>query len=897
MKMLFKFMNDQAVNYQNIKREITNNYLRKKERERRERVKLKAVKRRKAPWKVENLEEPVTGQICVNDNGMDVIKSSPICNYFMNNLESQESVNSFDWCISGREFKFSVQKSNDFEGIPASFCMNKASDGDRKIGHYYSNFLQNSCKKDGETLSSCDVLNSSLDECGTKFCESDIQPLEIGDQKVNTCDELEDKNGVLEKSNCSEKQIDIVECTRESEKTFANDSGSHEDCNKGSHQSDEGMWQKPLDCLFDVPELLSELSTDSECSSVLEINLKPNEGENVEKQPPPPKSQRKLRRKLQSIFGETDSDKSPVKIQSSTLVVKQTVINQQREIIESDCDIPKKRQKLSRNLLSLRKTEKRMLSFASALDDVDVIELTDKTEEAQESGECPRTDDPNFLDTIMSAMTKQAEEFKVKSPIKRFNFNAQLGPMVQVPSQPQLQEYDVGGLNMNNSGKWNGAEVPRDREDRRNRREEKKMKNIVEQEISKFLNSEMSSVQEAEEKVKACVAVLEKASVDIIASAIVSEIMTNVDEVLQEFDRPAPPLTQTQHRLMTILTVLTGSHEKFLNIGHNILDLIWSKLFPETFFWPDDSVETATRFYAALCKKMNDFKGLWRFCYKAIASMRQRWCIPILVVLQVWPDILHNATAAHDNLLVNAFVNVILHTPKIEAKRNKRQTEKLLAIKHLLINFFDFQINTTIEEFTKKLFNSLTQDVPGSVDALILISKCRAWTWTNKNVVAKLMEIISDWTTGKETEEIGLKALEIIRQIVFMFPVAEVGTSKTAADLVAVLLRLLETKHGHEEKIVKVLCALKNHSVVKDVLLSLLTKFSDNASLHTSIRKTLTSIANPVKKRKINKKFETKREKPTKKKKKKKKKVQKGKNLPVNIGANDLDISAFTEKV
>lgn len=279
-------------------------------------------------------------------------------------------------------------------------------------------------------------------------------------------------------------------------------------------------------------------------------------------------------------------------------------------------------------------------------------------------------------------------------------------------------------------------------------------------------------------------------------SVIVSEIMTNVDEELQEFDRPAPPMTQTQHRLMTILTVLTGSHDRFLDIGCKILELIRSKLFPETFFWPDDSVETASRFYAALCKKIHDFKGLWRFGFKAIASMRQRWCIPILVILQVWPDILHNAATAQDNLLVNTFVNVILHTPMMEGRRNKRQTEKLYAIKHLLINFFGFQINTTMEEFTKRLFNSLTEDVPGSVDSLVLVSKCRTWLWTSKNVVDKLKKTMVDWMDGKESEAVGLRVLEVVRQIAFLFPVAEAGTSKTAEDLVSILVRFLESSFG-----------------------------------------------------------------------------------------------------
>lgn len=453
-KMLFRFLSNHSLNYQNIKRDIMNNLLRRKQRER---MKLKVVKRQSMAWKVENVENVGAGasHICV-ENGMDEMKSAPFSSYLMNNFgDMKDSVHSFDWCISGREFKLSVQKSADFEEFQRSnFCANLTNEGDKKIGQFYSSLTLSNFKKDGKILPNCNALNLAAGENEEKFYEDVSCESGNADIKVDLCNKLEVEDSVLEMSDCSKTNTDNPKFIKDSKINCLKDchvQDVKEDC-----LDDTSL--KSLNKDFDVPELLSDISTDSDSDG---LGMTSDLDESAERRSQSPKSTpQELRRKLKSIFCESDSNDSFVKTPPSPPVRVGKVNNKQRNVSENRCDIPPKRPKLYRNIFSCSKSE-RKLTFGSDLESFDTEEWTSEGETSKKvAEECSKTDDLNLLDSIMSAMTKQAEEFKVRTPVKCISKNAQNRHTIGVRPElePQANNY-ANELKLDESRRL-GSEVP-----------------------------------------------------------------------------------------------------------------------------------------------------------------------------------------------------------------------------------------------------------------------------------------------------------------------------------------------------------------------------------------------------------------------------------------------------
>lgn len=275
---------------------------------------------------------------------------------------------------------------------------------------------------------------------------------------------------------------------------------------------------------------------------------------------------------------------------------------------------------------------------------------------------------------------------------------------------------------------------------------------------------------------------------------MVSIVLENVDEDLDlTLTWPAPPLTKTQHRLMTLLAVLRDREARFYVIASNILRIVRSKLFPETFFWPDDSVEMSARFYTALCKMLNNATAVWKLCVLATCEMRQRACIVVYTVLQTWPDVLHDASKVEDNPLPVTVVHLIMHTPKSEGERRLRQERKLLALKHLLIHFYHFDSVDTMENHVAKLLKLLLKRTACAEEALVLVARCKGWTWTGKHLVPKLMDLVSSWNENKIDDVIGERILNVVRQVAAVFPSQEDAARAQVGKVVGYLTEMLHS--------------------------------------------------------------------------------------------------------
>jgi len=119
---------------------------------------------------------------------------------------------------------------------------------------------------------------------------------------------------------------------------------------------------------------------------------------------------------------------------------------------------------------------------------------------------------------------------------------------------------------------------------------------------------------------------------------ILNIVIENVDEeITLAYTPPAPPLTETQHRLVTLYQAYPRMRALYLNT----LDGLRDAILPERFLWPDDSIRSCARFFAAICRHLSDAKTAVRFCIDVATSMVQRCSIVIDAVLRVWPEVRH----------------------------------------------------------------------------------------------------------------------------------------------------------------------------------------------------------------------------------------------------------------
>ena len=277
------------------------------------------------------------------------------------------------------------------------------------------------------------------------------------------------------------------------------------------------------------------------------------------------------------------------------------------------------------------------------------------------------------------------------------------------------------------------------------------MEKFLKKKIEEFISSTNSTKEEANKNVNELISVLKNCESDVIEKVIISLVFENVNEEIEINERPIPPLTKTQHRLIIILSVLKTQDSRTENVISALMTKISQKLFLNQYLWPDETVEMASRFYVALCVNRNTTESIqsaWKFCYQAMMEMNQRCCLIFFVALQTWPIMLHKASELGNNILAMTIVNIFLHMPK-GPHRNRHK--KLLALKHLLMNYYKFNMDDTIENHAIKVMDLFFNGENVVIKSIILLVKYRDFAWLKKNLFSKLISKLKDWIDEEGT--------------------------------------------------------------------------------------------------------------------------------------------------
>lgn len=263
-----------------------------------------------------------------------------------------------------------------------------------------------------------------------------------------------------------------------------------------------------------------------------------------------------------------------------------------------------------------------------------------------------------------------------------------------------------------------------------------------------------------------------------------------MDEKVENFAGTVPPMTFTQNRLTILLSVVKLMKPGFENILNTITEKITEKLFPDKFHWPDDAVEMACVFYTALCKLQNDAQSVWKFFVQAMTEMRRRSFLIIFSALKIWPDILHNASTIKNNILAVTIVNIFLHMPKTPPQL--RQREKLGALKNLLMMFYGFKVDDTIENYAQYVLEEFFKEEASAHKSLVLLCSCRDVNWTVKHVFPKLKIKLIQWSRNECSDILGHKILAAIKYFVSNFPDDCTQPSNEASEVISCLSEVLK---------------------------------------------------------------------------------------------------------
>ncbi|KAK6636694.1 hypothetical protein RUM43_010356 [Polyplax serrata] len=429
----------------------------------------------------------------------------------------------------------------------------------------------------------------------------------------------------------------------------------------------------------------------------------------------------------------------------------------------------------------------------------------------------------NYLDSIMTAMSKQNMELKQcifnKSSLPDENKEDKTFALSSTGRASNIRKSDSEVEPWNSktvrdewkpeaepptSPNWCQTEVSRDKTFVSER--------ILKSVIQKFVSSSFTSTEEAEKSVKNSISVLSNGSDEMIARIIVGMVFENVNEEVQVRERPVPPLTNTQYHLIILLSIFKAHDPKRENIMLIIQSKISEKLFPDNFYWPDDALETVCRFYVAICRNRNDTLTSWKFCVQAMTTMRQRCCIVVFVALSTWPDILHKASALKDNILPLTVVNIFLHMPN--ESRNENQKKKLLGLKHMLREFYEFEIEHTIEKYAANLLDLFYNSETAVEKALILLHTCRTAEWSQKHILSNLCSKLNE----RPNDLLGARILGVLKELVSQF---SVRNKCLARDVITCLTGLLNSNmlnHESEVKVIEVLLGMKQHKTARKII-------------------------------------------------------------------------------
>ncbi|KDR10341.1 uncharacterized protein LOC110838051 [Zootermopsis nevadensis] len=236
----------------------------------------------------------------------------------------------------------------------------------------------------------------------------------------------------------------------------------------------------------------------------------------------------------------------------------------------------------------------------------------------------------------------------------------------------------------------------------------------------------------------------------------------------------APPLTQTQQRLVTLVYTLQSQHQQYKDLLETILLGIEYRLFRLGHVPNVIRSCSLARFHAALCLIRQDRQRVQAFCYDSMYCLYYKAFPLLFTVYTTYPDALPHASVGKDSMLMMTMTNLILMQ-----STDKTQTEyRIEAFKKLLQTRYGYsQRVLTTEQLFQVLVDRLRSSgghVEGLEASLILVAKRIGWDRSYKQLLCRnLVPLIDEWRAGAVNDLTIREVIIVMGYITRCFPVME----------------------------------------------------------------------------------------------------------------------------
>ncbi|XP_015515546.2 uncharacterized protein LOC107221162 [Neodiprion lecontei] len=190
---------------------------------------------------------------------------------------------------------------------------------------------------------------------------------------------------------------------------------------------------------------------------------------------------------------------------------------------------------------------------------------------------------------------------------------------------------------------------------------------------------------------------------------------------------PAPILSKTQQRIITMLIVLNRTIPDLIRLVQTGIEY---KLFRLGFAPEVEVVEELVRVFTALARIQKDREKIRILCCDAIYCLGMKAIPLVYTVLISWPEVLPMAGTSNDPLLLCLTQAIVMQT-------GDTSFPKFLPLKKLLSGYYKYTSDDPFyTNLTQNFMTALKDKRQNGLDtAIILLAKKKGAIWAYKNII------------------------------------------------------------------------------------------------------------------------------------------------------------------
>ncbi|XP_046753767.1 uncharacterized protein LOC124416593 isoform X2 [Diprion similis] len=259
-----------------------------------------------------------------------------------------------------------------------------------------------------------------------------------------------------------------------------------------------------------------------------------------------------------------------------------------------------------------------------------------------------------------------------------------------------------------------------------NEKVQQKKENLVLKELSELVENEewtTTMLANATEK-------LSHFKKHTIAKCTVDFLCTKAEEnelLDRTYTPPAPILSKTQQRIITMLVVLNRTIPDLIRLVQTGIEY---RLFRLGYAPEVEVVQELTRAFTALARVQKDREKVRILCCDALYCLGKKAIPLVYTILISWPEVLPMAGTSNEPLL-------LCLTQAIGMQDGDTSFPKFLPLKKLLSGYYNYTFDDpSCTNLTKSFMTALKDKRQNGLDtAIILLAKKKGTSWAYKNIV------------------------------------------------------------------------------------------------------------------------------------------------------------------